>query len=886
MHAMNEDGPRRSPRGISASPEPAGTSSSGSGGQRARGRPRKDSSPSSTPSSSPVSGGRTTRSSSFSSVSSSGSKRDRSSRLAAAGGDEATCISRGHPEKLRCDCCSRNRDKFLLRTSAVMEPCQQLWIRANCNQYQIKTHNLIKEWEKERVMQIEVPDLVTTKADKKKGDETASPVKKNHRFRKATLEQEPSSVASAAAAAAASSIAAFEPAPSTGTSMPSRSTPPSIAPPIIPAATPSPLVSPTASRTASPTADSPSLPTADGCPGMYSLTPETSGEQLARYVPYLVRAMRLTANKLADMAKGMANSANQAVQKAAISYVRDYIRRGILLLPINTCDIELSPGTLAYRSISCVRSIFGGIQPRCANCDSNMAATRMASGRAATPIQIPVPPTTPIKYILEDMETGRSALVEARERYRMERRLRLKAEQELRMNIVGRYADGRTADGVILAMEEANKVIGNHYDEGTDERELWEIHFQHVANVTRRDGKTKGIRYEQPILDLAIAILASTSHSVYDRLQKVFKLPDRSYVCRLSAKKVTTKGTKLRNIHTNTLSTMNEFFKGKKMNRKHPARIGKISMDAVNINSTLEHDKKSNLICGMDQTLSLTTVKQQFSSLVRGSKSNEAESSEADAEATTGTGDSEASSGETNDDFGYGEASSIIDNLLLADQNLCLRWTSLDPDVKMSEIIATIDVSKTTPEVVAALAIEAMDIAASTYGIYTSSMFADDAGENAKFADTFSVLAAKDLMDEAQVKDYEAKGVDLSVRVGFNDLTTGNLVALIPDMPHLSKNVVTAMEFSSKKNQKRNLRRGKKPVNLNMIKVPWVKTGGKSKQQHPTKLTVHHFEKNSHLRMKIRLAMQVLSNSVKTMLEKACLDNTLDLVSIRAATPI
>ena len=36
MHAMSEDGPHRSPRGVSASPEPAGTSSSGSGGQQAR----------------------------------------------------------------------------------------------------------------------------------------------------------------------------------------------------------------------------------------------------------------------------------------------------------------------------------------------------------------------------------------------------------------------------------------------------------------------------------------------------------------------------------------------------------------------------------------------------------------------------------------------------------------------------------------------------------------------------------------------------------------------------------------------------------------------------------------------------------------------------------
>ncbi len=68
----------------------------------------------------------------------------------------------------------------LLRTSAVMEACQQLWIHENCNQYQLNAHHLIKEWETDKKKMIEVPHLVTTKAEKKQKDQTASPVKKHH----------------------------------------------------------------------------------------------------------------------------------------------------------------------------------------------------------------------------------------------------------------------------------------------------------------------------------------------------------------------------------------------------------------------------------------------------------------------------------------------------------------------------------------------------------------------------------------------------------------------------------------------------------------------------------------------------------------------------------
>ena len=455
-----DGGSRRSPRAASRSPVPSSSGSSSSG-LRGRGRPKKVPGASTvTPSSSPASSPRSLRSTRSSSVSSSGSKRERS-RLAAAGGDAATCITRQHPLNLRCECCCRNVDIGLRRSSAALESCQQLWIRENCGQYQVDTHNRIVEWEREKTaISATIPDLVQTKEDKKKKDETASPAKKNHRARKTRMSQELSAVAASAAAAAAAGLRNFEPTASGTGSSTSRST--SISPPTI-------MTPGLAAAVVTSPLPLPPTPASEGtCPGMYKLTPGSKKEQLSRYLPYFVRAMRLTANVLAGMVKDMVNGATEAIQDTAVESIREYIRRGVAILPINSCAMDLSPGSLVYRSLSCVKGTFGGWQSRCSSCEGGMGATRKASGRAATPIQIPVPPTTPITSILEDMDVGRSALVDARKKYKAERRLRLQAEHELRMMMKGKYADGRTADGVILAMEEANKVIGNHYSTDPD----------------------------------------------------------------------------------------------------------------------------------------------------------------------------------------------------------------------------------------------------------------------------------------------------------------------------------------------------------------------------------------------------------------------------------
>ena len=88
-------------------------------------------------------------------------------------------------------------------------------------------------------------------------------------------------------------------------------------------------------------------------------------------------------------------------------------------------------------------------------------------------------------------------------------------------------------------------------------------------------------------------------------------------------------------------------------------------------------------------------------------------------------------------------------------------------------------------------------------------------------------------------------------------------------MPHLTKNIVTALELSSSKYSKRSIKYGKCPVNMKMIEAIWMRTGGATGQFHETKLTVYHFEKNAYSRMNVSLATQVFSASVAKMVRDA-----------------
>ena len=90
-------------------------------------------------------------------------------------------------------------------------------------------------------------------------------------------------------------------------------------------------------------------------------------------------------------------------------------------------------------------------------------------------------------------------------------------------------------------------------------------------------------------------------------------------------------------------------------------------------------------------------------------------------------------------------------------------------------------------------------------------------------------------MPQEMIDNYPM--VDFDVKCLMTDPVTNEWIVFLPDMPHLTKNIVTSLELSSSKTSKRNLMMGKVPINMQMIHEIWLKCNGACGQLQSTKLT-------------------------------------------------
>ena len=123
----------------------------------------------------------------------------------------------------------------------------------------------------------------------------------------------------------------------------------------------------------------------------------------------------------------------------------------------------------------------------------------------------------------------------------------------------------------------------------------------------------------------------------------------------------------------------------------------------------------------------------------------------------------------------------MLDELRLAHEHLVFKWTSLDPDIKCSQVVASINIKKVTPEIITTIT-ELLRTIMSIYGLECSMEVSGAAGCNwVAFRDmmsthTLSRILLKDLMSQHPDIDFDVKIVDL------DDVTNENFIS-IPDMP-------------------------------------------------------------------------------------------------------
>jgi hypothetical protein len=219
----------------------------------------------------------------------------------------------------------------------------------------------------------------------------------------------------------------------------------------------------------------------------------------------------------------------------------------------------------------------------------------------------------------------------------------------------------------------------------TVELDLWRVHAEHISKVCGDGGKHRGCQAYHPMLmNWAIAFLACTSVSTYNEVAKIMILPNISTVYRKTAELITTKNDKAYCMHMNTICSISD--RARCENWTSHQWIGALAQDSANINSGIEHDYVTNTLKGGDESHSITTLSLMFQALAQKVKDAECDENKAV------------------------QQNSILDNLLLAQEHLVFKFSSIDLQIKCSEIVASVNVTKVTPGFITSIIIALRDL--------------------------------------------------------------------------------------------------------------------------------------------------------------------------------
>jgi hypothetical protein len=161
------------------------------------------------------------------------------------------------------------------------------------------------------------------------------------------------------------------------------------------------------------------------------------------------------------------------------------------------------------------------------------------------------------------------------------------------------------------------------------------------------------------------------------------------------------------------------------------------------------------------------------------------------------------------------QQSSILENLPLAKEHLIFKWVSIDPDIKCSEIDTSINVTKVTAAVITSIMISLWDTLP-IFDLELRMATSDVAGCNwLSFGDMLSTHTHRDALPLWIPDKYP--DIDYDVKCLMKDPVSKQWCIFIPDMLHLTKNIVTCFELLSSQKSKRKLQMGNVPMNMDMI---------------------------------------------------------------------
>jgi len=223
--------------------------------------------------------------------------------------------------------------------------------------------------------------------------------------------------------------------------------------------------------------------------------------------------------------------------------------------------------------------------------------------------------------------------------------------------------------------------------------ELWRVQTEHINRVFENGGKGRGCQnatYHPKLTNWAF--LARTIAGTYNEVAKIFMLPHISTVYQKTAEMITTKNDKAYCLHMNKIQSISD--RAYRENWTSHQRIGAIAQESAIINSGIEHDNVSNTLKGGDESHCIATLSRMFNAMAQ--KVKDTQSSDDDERENSPTS--------------AVQHNSILDNLMLAEEHLVFKFSSIDPGVKCLEIVASVNVAKVTSSIITAKIISLLDL--------------------------------------------------------------------------------------------------------------------------------------------------------------------------------
>jgi hypothetical protein len=144
------------------------------------------------------------------------------------------------------------------------------------------------------------------------------------------------------------------------------------------------------------------------------------------------------------------------------------------------------------------------------------------------------------------------------------------------------------------------------------------------------------------------------------------------------------------------------------------------------------------------------------------------------------------------------------------------KFSSIDPKVKCSEIVASVNDTKVTSGVITSVIIALRDLLPMV-GLDVGTAMSDAAGCNwVLYCDTLPTHTFQDALPCEMILEKYTE-VDIDLKCLMTNPVTIQCMIFLPDMSHLTKNIVTSLELSSSLNSKQDLRYSHIPMNLQMM---------------------------------------------------------------------